>query len=74
MKTKRLWSRLLRVDRPGIYDNFFALGGHSLLAVQLIARVRESLNVEMPLRAMFDAPTIARFAQLLIEAVCMLDA
>ncbi|PYV78552.1 MAG: non-ribosomal peptide synthetase, partial [Acidobacteria bacterium] len=63
-----MWSRLLRVDRPGIHDNFFALGGHSLLAVQLIARVRESLNVEMPLRAMFDAPTIARFAQLLIEA------
>jgi len=57
-----IWARLLRVELPGIRDNFFALGGHSLLAVQVIARVRQILGVEMPLRAMFEAPTIAEFA------------
>jgi amino acid adenylation domain-containing protein len=56
------WSSLLRVERPSIHDNFFALGGHSLMAAQIIARVRHALGVEMPLRAMFEAPTIAQFA------------
>ena len=63
-----VWARLLRVEQPGIRDNFFALGGHSLLAVQVIARIRQILGVEMPLRAMFDAPTIAEFAQRLEAA------
>jgi len=63
-----IWTRLLRIEQPGIHDNFFALGGHSLLAVQVIARVRETMNVEMPLRAMFDAPTIAEFAERVEDA------
>ncbi|HZP16376.1 MAG TPA: condensation domain-containing protein, partial [Terriglobales bacterium] len=63
-----IWARLLRVEKPGIRDNFFALGGHSLLAVQVIARVRQILGLEMPLRAMFESPTIAEFAARL-EAV-----
>src|SRR5215472_16703394 len=58
-----VWSRLLRVENPGIHDNFFALGGHSLMAAQVVARVRQTLGVELPLRAMFDAPTIAQFAE-----------
>ncbi|HXA51330.1 MAG TPA: amino acid adenylation domain-containing protein, partial [Candidatus Acidoferrum sp.] len=57
-----LWARLLRVERLGIHDHFFAMGGHSLLAAQAVARVRQTLGVEMPLRALFDAPTIAEFA------------
>ena len=57
------WASLLRVERPGIHDNFFALGGHSLMAAQVIARVRQTLGVELPLRAMFDAPTIIKFAE-----------
>ena len=56
---------LLRVERPSIHDNFFALGGHSLMAAQVIARVRQTLGVELPLRAMFEAPTIAQFAELI---------
>ena len=62
-----VWSRLLRVERPSIHDHFFALGGHSLMAAQVVARVRQTLGVELPLRAMFEAPTIAQFAEL-IEA------
>jgi amino acid adenylation domain-containing protein len=57
------WARLLRVDQPSIHDNFFAIGGHSLMAAQVIARVRQALGVELPLRAMFEAPTIAQFAE-----------
>ena len=59
-----IWSKLLALDRVGRHDNFFALGGHSLMAVQVIARVRQSFGVELPLRAMFDAPTVAAFAVL----------
>ena len=58
-----IWSRLLKVERPGIHDDFFALGGHSLLAVQVIARIRQTIGVELPLLAMFESPTIASFAE-----------
>ena len=58
----RLWRMLLNLESVGIYENFFTSGGHSLLAMQLIAHVQESFQVEVPLQALFDHPTIAEFA------------
>lgn len=57
-----LWSDLLGLPQIGIHDNFFDLGGHSLLTTQLISRVRELFKVELPLREVFQQPTIAALA------------
>jgi acyl carrier protein len=54
-----IWAEVLKLDRVGIHDNFFDLGGHSLLATLLISRINKKLQLDVPLRSLFDAPTIA---------------
>jgi amino acid adenylation domain-containing protein len=54
-----IWKELLNVERVSVHSNFFDLGGHSLLGVQLLSRVRTSFDVDLPLRTLFEKPTIA---------------
>ena len=60
-----IWNDVLgSKGKLSIHDSFFRVGGHSLLATQVISRVRDALHVELPLRSLFDSPTIAEFSRL----------
>jgi amino acid adenylation domain-containing protein len=58
-----IWREILHREDVGIHENFFHLGGHSLMATQVISRIGNTLGVELPLRSIFEAPTIARLAE-----------
>ena len=63
-----IWARALHLEQVGVTENFFELGGNSLTATRVMSRVRARLNVELPLRALFESPTIAEFAQVIEKA------
>jgi phthiocerol/phenolphthiocerol synthesis type-I polyketide synthase E len=63
-----VWQELLGLERIGIHDDFFALGGHSLLATQIVGRLRDIFELELPLAVIFEAPTVAKMAAVVDEA------
>src|SRR5690606_12809507 len=64
-----IYASVLKVERVGAYDSFFALGGHSLLATQPVSRVRETFQADWPLRTLFEAPTVAELASRVEQAL-----
>ena len=66
-KLGNIWKELLNVEQVGIRDSFFDLGGHSLLLTKLANRIQDTFQVRLPLRVIFDLPTIERMSQAIVE-------
>ncbi|WP_420630863.1 amino acid adenylation domain-containing protein [Candidatus Leptofilum sp.] len=62
-----VWAEILNLPKVGIHDNFFELGGHSLLATQLVTQLRQTLQITLPLRTLFDAPTAAQLTEAVLQ-------
>ncbi|MBE7384653.1 MAG: SDR family oxidoreductase [Leptolyngbya sp. SIO1E4] len=68
-KLANVWQQVLGVDQVGVYDNFFELGGDSLIGVQLISRLRQELQIEIPIDHLFQSPCIAALALIIEEVI-----
>jgi len=62
-----IWCDVLSLDEVGRHDNFFELGGHSLAASRVISRVIQGFQLELPIKALFDAPTVAEMATIIAQ-------
>ena len=65
----QIWANLLRLPQVGVNENFFELGGHSLLATQIVARLRDAFHLEIPLRALFETPTVAGLSAGIVSTI-----
>jgi amino acid adenylation domain-containing protein len=65
----RIWQDFLGVEGIGVHDNFFELGGHSLLLIEIVARIREELMVELPMRSAIEYPTVAELAAFVTRSI-----
>jgi acyl carrier protein len=69
LKLAEIWREVLKLERVGAYDNFFLLGGHSLMATQVIHRINRAFKLNLPVRTMFDEPTIVGLALVIEESL-----
>ena len=63
----KIWAEILSLDRVGVHDNFFDLGGHSLAATRFVSQIIKRFRLEIPLRTLLEAPTVAEMAVVIIE-------